>query len=306
MKRTLSAPAAHLMAGFTIIVWGSTFIASKLLLAVYTPAQIMLMRFALAYIVLWVLRPKPLILPWREELYFALLGIFGCSLYFMAENTAINCTFTSNVSIIVATAPMLTALLAHVVLPDEKLCRESFLGFGIAIIGVAMVVFNGTVILHLSPKGDLLSIAAALCWAVYSVLLKRRVGVYDELLMTRRTMLWGFITGLPVALVQGESFSLTPLSDGTLLFCVLFLGILGSGICYALWSLAAKRLGIVVVNNYIYVNPCTTMLTAGIVLHEKISLMGALGAAFILLGVFVSDRRSKKENLHFIDAKNRD
>lgn len=296
MKKTVSAPAAHLIAIFTVIVWGTTFIASKLLLEVYSPVQIMLMRFVLAYVILWALRPRPLILDWRNELYFIVLGFFGCSLYFLTENTALTYTLASNVSILVATAPILTAVLAHVILPDEKLRGSTFLGFGIAILGVALVVFNGTVILKLSPKGDLLSIGAALCWAMYSVLLKRKVGQYDEVLLTRRVMLWGFFTALPMALAEGSPFSLAPLSDGTMLFCVLFLGVIGSGICYALWSTATRRLGIVMVNNYIYINPFSTMIAAGIVLHENISLMGACGAVLILLGVFVSDRRGQRSD----------
>lgn len=293
MKKPVSAPVAHLMAAFTIVVWGTTFIASKLLLAAYTPLQIMLMRFVLAYFVLLALRPKLMFAGWRTEARFALLGIFGCTLYFLTENNALKYTLAANVSILVATAPILTALLAHLVLPDEKLCRNTFYGFAIAILGVALVVFNGTVILKLNPLGDILSIGAALCWALYSVLLKTQVARFDSILLTRRVMLWGFLTAMPLAVAQGTPFSLAPLADGGLLFCVLFLGVVGSGLCYVLWNLATRTLGIVAVNNYIYVIPFTTMVAAAIVLHEGISWMGVVGAVLILLGVFVSDRRKK-------------
>ena len=293
MKEKPSALAAHAMALFTIVVWGTTFIASKLLLDWYTPLQVMLMRFVLAYVVLLCLRPKLLVLPWKEELYMAALGFFGCTVYFLAENTALTYTLAANVSIIVATAPILTALLAHVALKDEQVGRNNVLGFVIAIVGVALVVFNGTFILKLNPIGDLLSLGAAVCWAVYSVLLKRRVAQYDSILLTRRVMLWGFVTALPMAFAEGAGFSLAPLADGALLFCVVFLGVVGSGICYVLWNIATRRLGIVVVNNYIYVNPFATMVAAGLVLHEPISWMGIVGAVLILLGVFVSDRKVK-------------
>lgn len=291
MEKHVSAPVAHLMAIFTIIVWGTTFIASKLLLAVYSPVQIMLMRFALAYVSLWLLRPRMLKADIKSEGYFALLGIFGCTIYFLAENTALQYTLAANVSILVAAAPIFTALLAHLVIPGEKLGAKNFLGFGVAILGVAMVVFNGTVILKLNPLGDLLSVCAALCWAVYSVLLKRGLGKFDSLLLTRRVMLWGFVTSLPIALIEGRPFSFAPLADGSLLFCILFLGLIGSGLCYVLWSLAMNRLGVVVTNNYVYVNPLSTMIAAGLVLNEGITAMGIAGAALILLGVFISDRK---------------
>jgi drug/metabolite transporter (DMT)-like permease len=291
MKKTVSAPLAHAMAIFTVIVWGTTFIASKLLLEVYSPVQIMLLRFALAYISLLILRPKLIKTDLRSEGYFALLGIFGCTVYFLTENTALQYTLAANVSILVAASPIFTAILANLVFPDEKLGINTFLGFGIAFAGVALVVFNGAFILKLGPKGDLLSICAALCWAVYSVLLKRGLGRFDSIVLTRRIMLYGFITSLPIALAEGKPFSLAPLGNGKLLFCVLFLGVIGSGLCFVLWSLAMDRLGVVVTNNYVYVNPFSTMIAAGLVLDERISAMGIIGSAFILLGVFIADRK---------------
>lgn len=292
MKKEISTSMAHLLALFTIIVWGTTFIASKLLLTHYSPIQIMLMRFVIAYFVLIVLRPKTLKLKLKEELQCMLLGLFGCTFYFLLENYALTYTLAANVSIIVAVAPILTAVLAHFFLPNEKLHKNIFLGFMIAIIGVALVVFNGTVVLKLNPMGDLLSVGAALCWAIYSVMLRDKLRRYDGLILTRRIMLWGFLTVLPIEMIKGEAFSIMPImSDGKLVFCILYLGILGSGICYVLWNMAIKKLGAVVTNNYIYINPFSTMVAAVIVLKEPISLMGMVGAAMILVGVFVSDQK---------------
>ena len=112
---------AHMMALLVCIVWATTFVCSKELLAYYSPAQVMFMRFVIAYFVLWLLRPRPL--PWqgRGELTFLLLGILGGTLYFFTENTALQHTFAANVSIIVAMAPILTAILAHFFTRDEKL-----------------------------------------------------------------------------------------------------------------------------------------------------------------------------------------
>ena len=293
MNREISTTLAHLFALFTIIVWGTTFIASKILLGAYSPLQIMLMRFVVAYIVLIVLRPKFIKLPLIEEMKCMFLGLFGCTIYFLMENYALTYTLTSNVSIILAVAPILTAILAHLFLPNEKLSKNIFLGFFIAIIGVAFVVFNGTVVLKLNPIGDLLSIAAALCWAIYSVLLKKQLRRIDGLLLTRRTMLWGFLTALPLELIKGEAFDLAPLGEAKMLFCILYLGILGSGICYVLWNMATYKLGTVVTNNYIYLNPFSTMVAALIVLKEPISWMGFVGAALIILGVFVGDHKKK-------------
>lgn len=282
---------AHLFAVLTILVWGSTFIASKLLLTAYSPLQIMLMRFLLAYIILLIFRPKILLLSLKEELYFALLGILGCTLYFLMENYALTRTFTANVSLLVATAPILTAVLAHFLLADEKLNRNVFYGFIIAIFGVSLVVFNGSVILKLSPIGDLLSLGAAVCWALYSVLLKRIITKYDSVFLTRRVMLWGLVTSLPLAFWEHAPFSLASLANPTLLVAILFLGVMGSGVCYVLWNLATRRLGIVKINNYIYLIPFVTMISGALILPEEtISWMGVAGAVLITFGVILADR----------------
>ena len=89
MKLRTSALAAHGMALFTAIAWGSSFIASKILLESFSPAQVMLMRFALAYIALWICCPKTMKLSFREELLFAALALSGCSIYFLLENSAL-------------------------------------------------------------------------------------------------------------------------------------------------------------------------------------------------------------------------
>ncbi len=291
MKTKSSTLIAHCLALFTAIAWGSSFIASKILLESYSPTQVMLMRFVLAYIALWLCCPKLLKLSFREELRFAALAISGCSLYFLFENSALTHTYASNVSIIVAAAPILTAVAVRLFFPEEKLGLGGILGFVVAIVGVAMVVFNGQVVLKLSPIGDLLSFAAAACWAVYSVILRGMVDKYDNLLLTRRLMFWGFVTGLPIALFEGRNFSLAPMMNGQYIFCILFLSFVCSALGYIFWNSASKRLGVVVVCNYVYIIPFFTMITGVIVLGEPLSAMGIVGAVMIMLGMFIADRK---------------
>lgn len=288
---TTSKHGAHAAALFVITCWGTTLVASKHLLTVYTPIQIIILRFLLAIIALVILRPRFQRLPWRDELRCAALGFFGCTLYFLAENTALTYTLAANVSIIVAAAPILTALLAHFTTRDEQLNRNLFIGFAIAFAGVALTVFNGTVVLQLNPWGDLLSLIAALCWAAYAIFLKDLLARYDDLLITRRTMVYGLVTSLPFLLWEGDPFPIKALADPALLVCLLFLGLVGSALCYVLWSGVSRQLGIVVTNNYIYGIPFVTMIAAALFLEEPVSLMGFIGAVLIILGVVVSDRR---------------
>ena len=72
----------HIYALFTILVWGSCFVLTKVMLTTYTPTQIIPLRMGLAYLTLWALRPKTMKLPWKDELMFILIGITGGSFYF--------------------------------------------------------------------------------------------------------------------------------------------------------------------------------------------------------------------------------
>ena len=284
-------------AAFTIVIWGSTFISSKKLLAFYSPSQIMLTRFLLAYCALWLLRPRRLTLTGKQEAVFLLLGLTGCSIYFYTENTALTYTLASNVSIIVAAAPIFTAVIAHFA-GEERFRRSTLWGFLVAFTGVVLVVCNGTFVLQLNPRGDLLALCAALCWAVYSVLLRRMGRGLDPVLTTRRTLFWGVVTALPMVLLEGAPFPTAPLLTPVAFGNFLFLGLIGSGLCYVLWNNAFRLLGVVATNNFIYLNPFITIVTARLFLKEPISPLALLGAVLITAGVVAAQRGLGTEKKH--------
>jgi drug/metabolite transporter (DMT)-like permease len=292
-KRTMG----HIFALFTILVWGSCFVATKEMLTAFTAIQIIPLRMLLAYVVLWILRPKTLKLPVKDELIFILVGIMGGSFYFFLQNTALTYTYAANVSIIVALSPILTAILAQIFTRgNERLNKFVYIGSLVAIAGVVLVVLNGSLILKLSPKGDLLALAAALAWAVYSVLIKKYTEQYDNFLVTRRVMLWAFITAIPLMLLTDGMPDLAPLFNRpTVLLCWLFLGVFGNAVCFAIWNIAFQRLGVVVTNNYLYASPFVTLVVGYFALHEQISLMSVIGAILITVGVIFANKQPKEK-----------
>lgn len=286
----------HLLALFCAGIWGTTFVASKRLLGTYTPVQLMFLRFVAAYGVLWLLyprweRPSP-----REELYYLLMGLTGCTLYFWTENTALMITYTANVSTIVALAPLLTAILAHAVTRGrERLGRRVWIGFAAAFLGVALVVFNGAFVLRLSPAGDLLALATAVLWAVFCVQQSCALERRSSLFITRKVMFYGVVTSLPLFLADLEGFALRPLAaSGVNLFCFLFLAVLGNALCYLAWAAAERELGAVVTSNYVYTIPFITLIAGAVFLDEPISAAGVIGAALIVAGVWIASRREKE------------
>ena len=290
---TTQKTLGHMFALFTIVVWGSCYVLTKNLLAAgYTAIQIIPLRMALAYVALLVMRPKFLRLPLKDELMFVLIGITGGSFYFFLQNTALTYTYAANVSIIVSLSPIFTVMLAQLFSrTNEKLGRFVYIGSLVAIAGVVLVVLNGSLNFHLSPLGDVLALAAAVAWAVYSILIKKYTERYDNFIVTRRVMLWAFLTAIPLMLLTDGMPDLTPLfTQPKVLLSWLFLAVFGNAVCFAIWNIAFQRLGVVVTNNYLYASPFVTLLVGWLLLDESISVMGIVGAVLITVGVFLTQK----------------
>ena len=299
----------HVLALLVVAIWGVTFISTKVLIgAGLTPSQIFAIRFTMAYAGIWILcaaRKGSATSLWagtvRDELIFVFLGVTGGSLYFLTENTALALTQACNVSFIVCSAPLLTALMTLAAkkflkgplvdgLEDVKVSWKLVLGTILCVAGMAVVVFEGAS-LHLSPKGDLMAVAAALCWALYSVLMGQMTQKYGALFATRKVFFWGLATIAP--LFVADLPSADALLKPAVVLNLLFLGLVASLGCFAVWNKVMSRLGNVTSTNYVYLNPFFTLLGATLFLGEKMTLPSALGSAAIILGVFVAGRPSK-------------
>lgn len=288
----------NLLALITVIIWSTTFIFSKILLNTFTPLEVMFYRFVIAYFVLLIIYPKfHKIDSLKEELIFLICGITGGSLYFLTENSAVKISQVSNVGLILATAPIITALLAHFFTKGEQLNKNLIYGFIIAILGVFLVMFNGSFLLKLNPAGDILALFAAISWSVYSILTKTFGNKYNHLYLTRKIFFYALITMIPFLGTSEFNFSINKLLNINIILNLLFLGIVASSLCYVIWNFTVNKLGVIKTNNYIYLIPAFTLIFSILILHEKITQYSALGAFLIFLGVYVSENGTNFNSL---------
>lgn len=289
-----SQRVGHLLAIGTILVWGLTFINSTIVLRSLSPVELLIARMVIGIAALAVLRPKRLKLHKRShELYLMGVGFFSVTLYFVLENTALTYTASSNVAVIVSTAPFFIAIFSGIFLKEEKLSPLFFVGFVLAILGVGMVSFAGKK-LQLNPLGDLLSLLTAVSWAIGTMFMRKlEKHNYPVILVTRRMFMYGVLFALPMLLFLPTKGQLSDLLKPEVLFNVLFLGVIASAVCYVTWMMAMMRVGVVRSGVYIYLIPVITMVAAAIILGDTITPLQIGGAAMTMAGLFVSQQKKQ-------------
>jgi drug/metabolite transporter (DMT)-like permease len=283
----------HLIAILTVGIWGLTFISTKVLIEHgLSPQEIFLLRFLMAYLGIWFISPRKLFADnWKDELWLLWGGVTGGSFYFFTENTALEITLATNVAFIVCTAPLLTTILSLLIYKKEKATAGLVGGSLLALVGVALVVYNGHFILKISPLGDFLTLLAAFSWAFYSLIMKKMSGRYRTTFITRKIFFYGILTILPAFILHPWQFSLSGLWQPAVWMNLLFLGVLASLVCFVVWNIILKQLGTVRASNYIYLNPLFTLIGSAVLLDEQFTLMSLMGAMLILGGVYWAGKR---------------
>lgn len=290
---------AHLGAMIAIVVWGTSFVSTKVLIDNGLHAvEIYIYRFLLAYLLIVVFCHKKLLArSWRDELLLMVCGLCGGSIYFIAENTALNYTSVSNVSLITTLAPLLTTLLIGAIYRTERPGMWTYIGSVVAFVGVGCIVFKEGLRFDVMPLGDLLALSAAFSWAIYSIVLRKVNANYSAMFITRKTFFYGLVTALPFLAAEPQICSPEVLLRPAVLGNVLFLGITASMIAYLIWASTVKRMGAVKASNYLYFQPIVTMLFSAMVFDDDpVTLIGCIGCALIIGGVVLGDKLDKKSD----------
>ncbi|WP_254848994.1 DMT family transporter [Paenibacillus odorifer] len=285
----------HLLALLTILIWGTTFISTKILLKDFTPVEILFFRFLIGYFILLLIYSRPIrTTSFKEELLFISAGLCGVTLYFLIENIALVYTLASNVGVIVSIAPFFTAVIAHFFLEEEKFHRQFFIGFLIALAGIILIGLNGSYLLQLNPIGDLLALLAPVVWAIYSVLM-RKISLLKvhTIGATRRVFFYGLLFMLPPLFLFDFQLGLSRFKEISNVAHLLFLGLGASALCFLTWNKAVGILGAVKTSVYIYIVPVITVAASALVLNEKITWAILTGTFLTLTGSYISERKPK-------------
>lgn len=286
---------AHIGALITVTFWATSFLSTKVLMerGGFTPVEMYVYRFAVAYFILLCLTFRHIkSRSWRDEFTLFISGICAGTLYFITENYALRLTTAGNVSLLSSVSPLFTTFLMGLVF-KQRISTGVLIGSGVAISGVVCVILSSGSGLEFRPEGDLLALSAALCWAIYTIAIRRVIPLYSSLVITRKLFFYGVVTALPLLFIQHEPYRFHLLFDFrqpeymlNFLYLVFMCSISG----YLIWNVAMKKIGSVTTNNYMYLQAPITMIAGYFFLNEKIFLLGYIGCVLVIGGLIISDK----------------
>lgn len=294
MPKTKLLP--YLEALFAVVVWGASFIATKIAVGQISPVSVVWLRFAMGLPILFfaVLMRRQFALPQKSEwLYFALLGFLGISFHQWLQSNGLITAQATTTAWIVATTPAFIAILGYLVLKEKLTLIQSF-GIVLAMLGVLVVVgkgdFASLAVGKFGTIGDFLILISAVNWAVFSILSRRGLRDHPSTRLTFWVMTIGWLITSAAFFAQGKTAELA-LLDARGWWAMIYLGIFTTGLAYIAWFDALAQLPAAQTGAFLFLEPPSSMIVAAIVLKEQVTPASIAGGAVILFGVWLVNRQ---------------
>ena len=272
------------------VIWGGNFSVSKFAMAEIPPLRFSALRFLASSVVLLLVAQRAGVaarLPRRTFWAIAGLGVLGNTIYQTAFMTGLSMTSATNSAMIVASLPVVVALLGTL-LGVERASPPLWIGVILGSAGVALVVaVRGAHFSAGSLRGDLLVLGSMLCWSLYTLGVRRVGASVHPLWLTAISTAAGtpglVLLGFPGALRQ-EWSAVTPKTWAAVAYAAL----LSLVLCYVLYNRAVQAIGSGRTALYNCLTPLVAMLIAWLTLGEVPTGVQFAGMALVITGVLVS------------------
>jgi len=285
----LTTPALGLL--LVVLIWGGNFTATKLAFSDISPLAFTAVRFALGSVLMWLVlaRKEGWRLPPRSTwVPLIALGVVGNTIYQLCFMTGLYRTTATNSSLILASMPTVVTVAAGMLGFEQITARQKW-ALAIATLGVLLVVASRGVAIDGDVVGDMLMLAAVVCWAGYTLGLRTLTGRMSTLALTT----WTLITGTPglilagVPAVRRMNWNAVSASGwGGLAYATL----LSLVVAYLLWNRGVRQIGPSRAAIFTTLTPLVATLTAIAALGERPGWLHLAGGALIISGVLVSRR----------------
>ena len=275
----------------TVFFFGTNFVAVKLVVEVVPPFLFAAARFTFAGLLLFLLLrlTEPESRLKRSDFLPVLgLGVVGITLTQSVFTVGVSLTTAANTALIYSTAPVWGMLLGFF-LALERPRLSGVAGVALCLIGVGAVVYGGLELGGTSLLGDVLILAAAICWGSYTMLSIGLLRRYSPLAVAAYPMVLGGLAAFPLAFLDLR-VDVASMS-GTVWFAALYSTLCSSAFGFAAWQQGVFRVGANRVLVYQYLVAITGVTAGILLLGESFGLQQALGAAVVLAGVYLARRK---------------
>lgn len=275
------------------VFWGANFNAGKLVVEHMSPIMAATLRFSLAsLLIMFLVFLKETNISeifknnWKIFILLGTIGVAGFNgLFFYG----LKYTTPVNGALIMATNPLVTLILAAFIL-HEPIRLNQRIGIFCSLIGVIIVVTQGSLemLFHLKiAVGDLIIMAANVCWGLYGVLSRRYIKNSKPLITTALTMVIGTLLLMLFAFNSDISMNQLTNQAWSVYFAILFMGIFGSVLAYLFWNYGIANLGAGQTSIYFNLVPVFTVLIS-IGFGQQVTLLQICGGLFVIFGVLIS------------------
>jgi drug/metabolite transporter (DMT)-like permease len=276
---------------FVALVWGVNFSVVKAAIADLDPLAFTVIRFSLAALFLFA------VMAWNGESFrlerkdrrpIVLLGFVGITLYNILFMYGLASTTASNSALLISLSPLCGSLI-QALRGRERLGGRSATGLALATLGVALVITGrqgGPVFTVDGLRGDLLTLAATLTWAFYTIAARPLLARHSAVKVTAYAMLSGSLLLLPFGMpgLARQSWIGVPLSAW---LALAFAAFIAAGIAYVFWYKGVQQIGVTRTMVYHYLMPFAAVVTASLFLGERMTLLQLAGGGAVLSGVFL-------------------
>jgi len=277
-----------------IIFWGTSFIATKTLLDELTPETIISLRLILGSILLTILAfltKNKFTVKLKSHVYIFVLALIAV-FHLWIQVTGLKFTTASNTGWIIGTAPIFMAILAAIFFKEKVKFLQAG-GILIAMFGVLLLIGKGDFknISLIENKGDLMVLASAFTWGVYSMVNKKISLSYSPLMTILYLFIMMAIIIIPFNVNENSVNSVIHLSAVGWI-SILFLGLLCSGVAYVIWAQALRDLESTKVGAFLYFEPIVTVAAAWFFLSESITVLMIVSGIIITIGVLLVNKEN--------------
>jgi drug/metabolite transporter (DMT)-like permease len=275
-----------------VVIWGWTFVATKICLAYMSPIELLSLRLLIAVPVLVVLAlfQGPIRLS-RLPLRPVLLGSALIGVHFYIQITGLEYTTATNTGWIIAVTPVVLALMSHLIL-GERISRGLAYGILVATAGIVVLVSGGrlTDVGWLGSVGDWLILASAHTWALYTIAVRGLARSGNPLVVTIAVLLPAALVSAVILLFVSDGSKFLKLPADALV-SLLFLGIFGMALAHWFWQIGVSRIGAARAGVFLYLEPLATTALAVPYLGEPFGVATLIGGVLVLLGVWIARSR---------------